>query len=276
MLTEASSQHWNKVMGILKIGDRLFSSDQVVSALVQYKLLETLVGQVVLDKVVEDIPLTEQEVFYALVGGATDAPIPEDFNGFLVQWCQQKSVTPEYFSAVMLRDLRVEKFKEMFFANQVESEFLRNKLDFDQVEYSLIQMTDLLLSQEIYFQLRDDGANFEKLAYTHSLGSERVAGGWVGPVAMSTLPADVAMLFRSGPPKAIYGPIPIDDRFWIVRLEHLTSARLTEATRSSLMNRLYSRWLQSQIQSVTSTPGAIAMQADASQPAPIASLTESI
>ncbi|MBW4662247.1 MAG: peptidylprolyl isomerase [Drouetiella hepatica Uher 2000/2452] len=259
-------------MGILKIGDRLFSSDQVVSALVQYKLLETLVGQVVLDKVVEEISLSEQEVFHALVG-PTDVAIPEDFHGFLAQWCQQKSVTPEYFSAVMLRDLRIEKFKEMGFANQIESEFLRNKLDFDQVEYSLIQMTDLLLAQEIYFQLRDDGASFEKLAQAHSLGSERVAGGWVGPVAMSTLPADVAMLFRSGAPKAIYGPMPVGDRFWIVRLEHLISARLTEATRSSLVNRLYTRWLQSQIQAVTSTPGAIAIQAETAQSAPVASLT---
>ncbi|MBI4781001.1 MAG: peptidylprolyl isomerase [Oscillatoriophycideae cyanobacterium NC_groundwater_1537_Pr4_S-0.65um_50_18] len=259
-------------MGILKIGDRSFDSDQVVSALVQYKLLESLVGQVVLDKVVEEIPLTEQEVFYALVG-ATDAEIPEDFRAFLAQWCQQKSVTPEYFSAVMLRDLRIEKFKEICFGNQVESEFLRNKLDFDQVEYSLIQMTDLLLAQEVYFQLRDDGASFEQLAQQHSLGSERVSGGWVGPVALSSLPVEVAMLFRSGQPQAIYGPIPIGDCFWIVRLEHLTSARLTEATRASLINRLYDRWLQSQVRSVTSTPGAIAIQADASQAPPIASLT---
>jgi PPIC-type PPIASE domain len=258
-------------MGILKIGDRSFDGDQIISALVQYKLLETLVGHVILDKVVEEVPLTQQDIVYSLVG-STNVAVPEDFQGFLSQWCQQKGVAPDYFTNVLLRELRVEKFKEVFFASQIESEFLRNKLEFDQVEYSLIQLTDLLLAQELYFQLRDDEADFVHLAQQHALGSERQSGGWVGPVAMSTLPPDVAMLFRSGEQGAVYGPIPVGDRFWIVRLEHLSPARLTETTRATLMNRLYTQWLNGQVQALISTPGAIAVQSDSPQQSPVSSL----
>ncbi|HEY9638922.1 MAG TPA: peptidylprolyl isomerase [Coleofasciculaceae cyanobacterium] len=256
-------------MGILKVGDRLFNGDQIMSALVQYKLLETLVGNVLLDEVIEEVPLTQQDIVYALVGSTN---VPEDFQGFLSQWCQQKSVAPEYFSNVLLRELRIEKFKEMFFGSQIESEFLRNKLEFDQVEYSLIQLTDLLLAQEIYFQIRDDDADFGQLAQQYSLGSERQSGGWIGPVAMSKLPPDVAMLFRSGETGAVYGPLPVGDRFWIVRLEHLSPARLTETTRATLMERLYTRWLNVQVQALISKPGAIAMQADSPQQSPVSSL----
>ncbi|MCL6433560.1 MAG: peptidylprolyl isomerase [Leptolyngbyaceae cyanobacterium HOT.MB2.61] len=245
----------------LKIGNRLLDGDQIISALVQYQLLETLVGQVILDDVIKDIQLTQQEVFQLLTG-ITNPSMPDDFEGFVIQWCQDRSVTPEYFNTVIMRGFRIKKFKQLYFAEQVESEFLRAKSDLDQVEYSLIQLTDLTLAQELYFQLRDDGADFAQLAQQYSLGSERHTGGRVGPVSMSTIPADVATLFSSEQVGTVYGPIPIEDVFWIVRLEHFSAARLTESTRFNLINRMYNQWLQAQVKKVLSTPGMIAVQPD--------------
>jgi len=244
----------------LKIGNRLFTGDQIISALVQYKLLEPLVGQVLLDDVIQEVLLSKQELFQALVG-RTDTPLPEDFESFVTQWCEGKGIALDYLNAVLLRELRVEKFKQLYFAEKVESEFLRSKSSLDQVEYSLIQLTDLALAQELYFHLRDDSADFAQLAQRYSLGNERETEGWIGPVPMSTLPVEIADLFRMGKIGTIYGPVPIADRFWVVRLEKLTAARLTEATRTNLINHLYNRWLQSQIKALMSTPGTIAVQA---------------
>ncbi len=257
----------------LKIGDRLLNSDQMISALVRYKLLESLVGQMLLDEVMKEVPLSKQDVFYNLVG-ATDAPIPDDFDGFLAQWCEHKGVTPDYFNAVVLRELQIQKFKQLQFANQVESEFLRSKADLDQVEYSLIQLGDLALAQEIYFQIRDDGVEFTQLAQRYSLGNERHAGGLVGPVPLSTLPLEVATLFRTEQTEVVYGPIPIADGFWVVRLDRFIAARLTDATRSSLINRIYTQWLHSQTRSVIDTPGTIAVQPEATEQPAIAQLNE--
>lgn len=245
----------------LKIGHRLLDGDQIISALVRYKLLETLVGQVLLDEVLQEVTLSREEVFYTLMG-ATDAAIPEDFEGFVTQWCKIKGVTIEYFKAVVLRELRLEKFKQANFADRLESEFLRIKSELDEVEYSLIQLNDLSLAQELYFQLRDDGVDFAQLARQYSSGSERQTGGWIGPVQMSTLPIEVAALFRNGQEGAVYGPVPVADGFWLVRLERLIAARLTAATRVSLMNRLYSQWLNAQVKAMIATPGMIAVQAN--------------
>jgi hypothetical protein len=255
----------------LKIGNRLLDGDQIISALVKYKLLEPLVGQVLLDEMLRNVPLSKQELFQALVG-TSNAPIPEDFDNFLMQWCQHKGITPTYLDSVLLRELRIEKFKQLRFATQVESEFLRNKSDFDQVEYSLIQLTDLALAQELYFQLRDDGADFAHLAQQFSLGAERQTGGWIGPVSMSTLPVEVATLLRGGQIGVIYGPMPIADRFWLVRLERLMTARLTGATRTNLINRLYNQWLQSQVQAFIASPDSIAVQSNAIERSPTTAL----
>lgn len=253
----------------LKIGDRLLDGDQIISALVQYKLLETLVGQVLLDEAIKNIALSKQELFQILIG-TTDAPIPEDFDSFVRQWCQHQGVALDYFKAVMLRDFRVQKFKQLRFANQLESKFLHLKADLDQVEYSVIQVLDLSLAQELYFQLRDDGADFAQLAQTHSLGRQRQDGSWVGPVPLSTLPTEIAALFRSEQIGTVYGPVPVVDDFWVVRLERFTATRLTAATRVSLIDRLYNEWLQAQIAATIGTPGMIGVQSNAMQPSPIA------
>ncbi|MGG6264912.1 peptidylprolyl isomerase [Leptolyngbya sp. AN03gr2] len=245
----------------LKIGGRLLDSDQMISALVQYKLLEPLVGHLLLDEVFKEVPLLKQEVFHTLTGGADDA-IPDNFEQFVAQWCQQRDITLEYFQTVMIREWQLQKFKQIQFATQVESEFLRMKPDLDQVEYSLIQLEDSSLAQELYFQLRDDGIAFSKLAREHSLGDEKQSEGWVGPVPFSTLPIDIAALFRHQRAGVVYPPVRIGDRCWIVRLERLIAARLTHATRTQVIERLYNRWLQTQIQQVMNTPGAIAVQSE--------------
>jgi parvulin-like peptidyl-prolyl isomerase len=247
----------------LKIGYRLLNGDELISALVQYKLLETLVGHVLLDEVFKEVPLLKQEVFNTLVGGATDTPIPDDFDQFLTEWCQQKGVTLEYFQTVMMREWQRQKFKQLRFADQVESEFLRIKSDLDQVEYSLIQLESLALAQEVYFQLRDDGVEFAQLAQQHSLGSEQKTGGWVGPVPLSALSIELAALFRNQQTGIVYPPIRVGDRFWVVRLERFIAARLTETTRATVIDRLYTQWLQTQVQKVIDTPGAIAVQPEA-------------
>jgi parvulin-like peptidyl-prolyl isomerase len=245
-------------MSALKIGDRQLNSDQIVSALVQYKLLEPLVGQVLLDQVIEQVPLSEKELVSAL-GGDTQSEIP-DLQEFVAQWCQQRAVTPVYFKGVILRELRVQKFKQLHFAKQIEAEFLRLKPEFDQVEFSLLQLTDLALAQELYFHLRDDGADFEAIARQYSEGySPGRSGGRVGPVSMAELPPEVVKWFR-GRQTAVCAPIKVGECFWIVRLEKLIAARLTDAVRASLMARLYDRWLHAQVNTLMAQPGAIQMQ----------------
>jgi parvulin-like peptidyl-prolyl isomerase len=248
-------------MSALKIGDRQLNSDQIVSALVQYKLLEPLVGQVLLDQVIEQVPLSEKELVSAL-GGDTQSEIP-DLQEFVAQWCQQMEVTPVYFKGVILRELRVQKFKQLHFAGQIEAEFLRLKPEFDQVEFSLLQLTDLALAQELYFHLRDDGADFETIARQYSEGySPGRSGGRVGPVSMAELPPEVVKLFRGGQGEQpmVCAPIKVGECFWIVRLEKLIAARLTDEVRASLMARLYDRWLNSQVNTLMAQPGAIQMQ----------------
>ncbi len=256
----------------LRIGQRQLNSEQMIAALVQYRMLETLIGQMRLDEEIQAIALSPTEIIEALVGPQftpmPDDPLFDNFEGFLGQWCQAQQITPEYFQSVILRDLRIEKFKHLQFASQIESEFLRSQSDLDQVEYSLIQVDSEPLAQELYFKLRDDGADFAALAHQYSLPNSAQSlavgahdpGEWIGPVSLSSLPVAIARLFRKQQPIGqVHPPVPIADRFWIVRLNTFIAARLTAVTRTQILQRLYTQWLQAQIKVVMAQPGAIAV-----------------
>jgi len=238
----------------LKIGDRLLDGDRIIAALVQYELLEPLVGQILVDDAIAAVSLSHQEVFETLIG-STELPMPEDFDRFLLQWCELKNVAPDYLTNVILRQMRIEKFKQIQFAPKVESEFLHNKSSFDRVEFSLLQTSDFLLAQELYLQLRDDEIDFAQLAQHYSIASDK---GRIGSVPLSSLPEPIAQSFRAQAIGQVSEPISIDDTYWIVRLDDRTEAQLDDRTRSLLINQLYGQWLQSQVQALLNTPDAIA------------------
>ena len=241
----------------LKIGNHLLTGEQLVSSLVRYKLLESLIGHVVLDDVLPQVRLTQEEVVRALTGSAQ---MPEDFDQFLVQWCESKGVSPVYVKTVVLRDLQVRKLKRLLFADRIEAEFLRRKQDLDQIGFRRIKFTDLALAEELYFQIRDDGVDFAVLAQQYSQDFERHTEGLIGPVRFSTLPSEIARLFRSGQVGEVYGPIQIQDHFWIVRPEQFIFARLNDSVRSELIEHLFMEWLRSQIQLVKSLPNGVQVQ----------------
>lgn len=239
----------------LKIGDRLLDGDRIITALIQYELLEPLVGQILVDEAIAEVSLSHQDLFAALIG-STELPMPEDFDRFLLQWCELKNVTPAYLTNVVIRQMRIEKFKQIQFAPKVESEFLQNKSSFDQVEFSLLQTNEFLLAQELYLQLRDDEIDFAQLAQQYSIASSEQ--GRVGPVPLSTLPEAIAHSFRAQAIGQVCEPIAIDDVYWIVRLDGRTEATLNDRTRSTMIDQLYSQWLQSQVKALLNTPDAIA------------------
>lgn len=249
--------HLSLMSACLRIGNFELTGEQVFAALTRYQLIESFVSQVVLDSVfLKDIRLTKEEVYCSLVGAGDDTEI-ENVDVRLEDWLQRNQVPQVYLELVICRQLRVEKLKRFKFDSSLESEFLRCKAEFDQVEFSLIQISDRVLADELYFQLRDGESEFAVLAQQYSEGFERQTQGWVGPVKLSTLPKAVIQGFDESQIGIIQKPEAVGARFWIVRLERFLPTRLTEAVRTELREKLFSLWLKSLARSVMSKPGQV-------------------
>ncbi len=132
----------------------------------------------------------------------------------------------------------------------VESLFLERKLELDQVIYSLIRVGDADLAAELHQQILEGEADFASLARLHSLGSERLRRGLVGPVPLAAAHPELMHRLRSGDPGQLWDPFFVVDVWLLVRLEERLPAELNEDLRQRLEQELFERWLEARVQAV--------------------------
>lgn len=246
----------------LRIGNLLFDGEQVFSVLSGYGLLEPFIRGVVIDTAIQEIVLSKEELLMAIPGShglISDA----DLSAYLIQWCTANQIDLTRLQWDYIRPARIEKFKQLVFAPRVEDEFQQRNLDLSRVEYSLIRVQDAALAHELFLMLRDDQFEFEQLAQRYSQGQEREAGGYMGVFAFSQVPTQFLDVFRICAPRQIWSPILIEDWSYILRLERITPAALTDTMRSQLLDQLFAEWLQAQVTTLLSTPNAVTLCSEA-------------
>jgi len=141
------------------------------------------------------------------------------------------------------RTERLERFKRVVFQQEVELHFLEHKLDFDQVEYSLIRVRDEHLAFELHQRLREGEASFAELAPLYSEGPERESEGLLGPYPLSQAHEVVAEKLRISQPGQLWPPFFLVNIWLILRLERWDGARLNDERREEILTALFDRWL---------------------------------
>lgn len=233
----------------LKIGDRTIPSEELVSLLASYQLLPTLVQGIVIDQAIADISCLPEEVagirqqFYAQYQITSEAERD--------QWLQQHYMTLEQLEDLPVRQLKLEKFKQVTFSPKLEAYFLQRKSDLDKVIYSLIRTADPAIAQELFFRIQEGEQSFTEVAQQYSQGPEAQTGGLIGPVELSTPhPTLTQMLIRSQPGQLL-PPVRLGEWLVIMRLEQRIPVQLDDALRQRLLNELFTAWLQEQLQQIS-------------------------
>lgn len=242
-------------MDLLKIGDRVLQSDELVPLLSKTNLLSRVIQEVIIDDAIADVTLTEEEIQVAEAEFCQRNKItnPQEANA----WAQQQYGTSDLIRTTAIRDKQLAKFKEQTFGKEVESYFLQRKGRLDRVLYSLIRTSQLGLAQELYFRVHDDGFPFAELAKEYSEGQESKTGGLIGPVELSVPNPALAGLLSVSKPGQIWPPKRIGEWYVVVRLEKFLPAQLDAATEQRLLDELFQTWLREQLQqSPVSIPNA--------------------
>jgi parvulin-like peptidyl-prolyl isomerase len=254
-------------MDLLKVGDRVLQSDELVPLLSKTNLLSRVIQEVIIDDAIADIELTEDEIKAAEAEFCERNKIsnPEEANA----WAKQQYGTPDLIRITAMRDRQLAKFKQQQFGKDLESYFLQRKSRLDRVLYSLIRTSQLGLAQELYFRIHDDGQSFADLAKEYSEGQEAKTGGLIGPVELSVPNPALAGLLSVSKPGQIWPPKRIGEWYVVVRLEKFFPAQLDEPTKDRLLEELFQTWMREQLQqSPVTVPSADTINVPAQPPAP--------
>ena len=167
------------------------------------------------------------------------------------QWLSSQGITYEEFQGQVAFGISVEKLKaQVVKESDLQSDFAERQSFFDRVLLSRIVLDDRASADRLQKEILSDGSKFGSLAREHSLTPDRMTNGIMGAVRCGTLPDILKTAVSSGRSGEMIGPLEIDGRYCLFRIEEFLPATL-EDIKSELLQERFQKWLQSQIDAIT-------------------------
>ena len=226
---------------VLRIGNRVFNSDELAPLLAQYQMLPKLAQEILVDHEVANIECTEQEYDQAYQQLCQQFQLDTDEK--IQLWLDKQGMSREDLRSLVTRKVKLEKYKLENWDSKVESFFLKRKSQLDRVVYSLIRVEKAELAQELYFRIQENEDSFRELAMEYSQGSESQTGGLIGPVELNAPHPKIAQILNTCQPGDLVPPTRVGEWIVIIRLENFISAKLDPPMRQRMLDEMFRKWL---------------------------------
>ncbi|TVQ47963.1 MAG: peptidylprolyl isomerase [Gloeocapsa sp. DLM2.Bin57] len=230
---------------LLKINDRQINNDELLPILGQHFMLPQLAREIVIADAIKGIECTPEEKEMAKQRFLAENQLKNEED--VKNWLNKAGVQPEQLEDLILRKLKVERFKEQTWSDQLENYFTKRKKHLDQVVYSLIRTKNTGIAQELYFRILEGESDFKELAKKYSQGIEAETQGLIGPVDLSVPHPQIAEALANSEPGKLFEPMRIGEWIVIMRLENLIRAKLDRQNTRRLLDELFQQWLQEQM-----------------------------
>ncbi|MGL6344581.1 MAG: peptidylprolyl isomerase [Waterburya sp.] len=231
---------------VIQTGDQIITAEELIPLLHSYQMLPRLVTEYLIDKAIKPIKCTPEEITAACKKFALANQLTTETEK--LAWLERYQLDSEQFIAIATRDLKIAKFKQVTWGEQVKHYFFHHKQQFDRVIYSIIWVEDRDLAQEIYFRLEEKEQSFTQLAQQYSQVTEAPTGRTVGPVEFKALPQPFKKAFAINHEEGKTLPMRLGKWMAVVRLEKYLNAQLDQPTQQRILNELFNNWLQQELQ----------------------------
>ncbi|HEY9800819.1 MAG TPA: peptidylprolyl isomerase [Leptolyngbyaceae cyanobacterium] len=245
-----------ETLSFLSIDDQPISIEQTVKYLQSSGKLSQFISDVLRQYVIEqeiqgrddvDInpTLTEQTVIdFRLKNQLAD---PQAFQ----EWLARNGTDYQRFHASITSSFKLEKLKTLVTQAKLPEYFIEQKIFLDRVVLSRIVVDSRELAEELQLQIAE-GGSFEQLAKEYSVLDDRVVNGMMGPISRGTMPDKLRAAIDAVSPGELVGPIEIDGRYGLFRVEQFLPASLDDIQlKQALQNELFEKWLAEKIQKLT-------------------------
>jgi parvulin-like peptidyl-prolyl isomerase len=224
---------------VLRILDQEITAEEIISLLSRYQILPQLIRELVIDRAIAELECSDEEIT------AIQQKLKQSDDALGEQIKRQSE-------EMMVRSLKIQKFKQEQWQHKLESYFLQRKNQLDQVIYSLIRTQDIGVADELYFRLQEGEQTFAELATVYSQGAEAQTGGLIGPVEIGSYHPSLANILASNKPGQLIPPIQLEEWIAIIRIEKYIPAQLDDAMCQRLLDELFENWLHSQLEQIFS------------------------
>ncbi len=241
---------------VLEIDDRIYTAEDLVPLLAQYQILPKLAQEIVIDKAIADVECTPEEKSQAYSQFCQQNQFADDEQ--VRAWLTRQGMNREQLEHSLTKRLRIERYKQQRWGDQVDGYFIKRKSQLDRVVYSLIRIDKAEVAQELYFRIKEGENTFSELAMEYSQGTEAQTGGLIGPVEINAPHPTIAKILATSKPGQVIPPTRVGEWIVIVRLENYLSAKLDQPMRQRMLDEMFRDWLNQEIkQKVSFLPNAV-------------------
>ncbi len=167
------------------------------------------------------------------------------------RWLITNLLTYEEFYQQMAFNLKIEQLKLELTQSKVETYFSERKLFLEQVVLSRIIVEEPELAENLKQKILHHQSSFEQLARENSITSDRIVNGMIGAISRAQIQDPLKTAIETTQPGEIIGPLAIEGRYFLFRIEQFIHPVLDEATKHDLQNQLFEQWLQEKLQKLT-------------------------
>jgi len=232
----------------LEIGNTIITQDNIFSVLTEKQMIAPLAKEIILDRAIEGIECTQEEKEKMEMQFFQQMQMNPKDEDKLKIWLEKNYLTKQQLEKRILRPLKIDKYKEQNWGDQLQSYYLKRKSQLDRVVYSLIRTQNPGEAQELYFRIIEGEKEFAELARQHSKGVEAESGGLIGPVELNVPHPQIAQKLMTSEPGQVLPPIRIAEWIVILRLEKYIPAQLDQNLRRRLLDELFNTWLNETLQ----------------------------
>ena len=231
---------------VLEVDNQVYTAEDLVPLLTQYQMLPKLAQEILIDKAIADIECSEEENTSIYNQFCQQNQLTSDEQ--VQAWLNEQGMNREQLQNSITKRLRIEKYKQETWSDDVDAHFIKRKAQLDRVVYSLIRVEKPEVAQELYFRIKDDENTFSALAMEYSQGTEAQTGGLIGPVEINAPHPKIAQILATCQPGQLVPPTRVGEWIVIIRLENYISAKLDDGMRQRMLDELFNRWLHQSIQ----------------------------
>jgi hypothetical protein len=225
----------------LKIGDIQVSCSQVLAQLEDSPLLTQLWREMAIE---ERIDCIAAEIQLDLT------PSPAEFAQLSPQVAgivSFQGMNPEQLATITTRTIKLQKFKQAGWGNQVKDYYQTVQQRLHRVTYSILLVEDGLLAQELFFRIQSGEQSFAEIAIEFSQHETASKGGLIGPISIKDVPPAIAQVLFQLKPGGLSPLFQLDIDYGFIRLNQLLSPQLNEHTIQVLLDELFDNWIDTQL-----------------------------
>jgi hypothetical protein len=167
------------------------------------------------------------------------------------EWLNINGIDYPQFHYQFAMRLKIEKLKLEVTEQKLKEYFNANKALLDQVVLSRIVVGEKDLALSFKNQILEESSRFELLARDHSLTDESLLNGMMGVVRLGQIPEQLQKFVATAKPGQLIGPLEIDGRYALLRVEQFLPACLEGQLKRELQDQLFEQWLQEKAQKLT-------------------------